>query len=123
MPKHSQRDQHTRRREFLGHESLARLPANLSPQLRTLFRQYENQAGGSRESRLRRTGIRVAVLIKVAFPPAFGAFLPRLKADGLHVTRSLPAEGMAEGTLPITELRAVARIAASVKLAPRPNSR
>ena len=43
-------------------------------------------------------GFRVAVRIKVAFPPALGAYLLDLRADGLQVIRTVPAYGMAEGT-------------------------
>jgi hypothetical protein len=62
---------------------------------------------------------RVAVLIKVAYPPAFNALLQRLRADGLHVTRTLAAYGLAEGTLPIDELPAAAQDSARMWLAPR----
>jgi hypothetical protein len=58
------------------------------------------------------------VIIKVAFPPALEAYLPRLQADGLQVIRTLPAFGLAEATLPIAALPAAAQLAAEVWPAP-----
>jgi hypothetical protein len=60
------------------------------------------------------------VLIKAAFPPALDAFLPRLRADGLHVIRTVPADGLVEGWLPIAALPAVTQLAASVRPAHPP---
>ena len=115
---------HTRRQEVLGHGLPATLPLNVSPELRLLFREYKEQ-GGSRSAPsqpggrpLQVSGTRVGVLIKVAFPPALDAYLPRLQADGLQVIRTLPAFGPAEGTLPIAALPAAAELAAEVWPAP-----
>ena len=57
--------------------------------------------------------------IKVAFPPALGAYLGDLRRDGLQIIRTVPAYGMAEGTLPVAKLPAVAQLAAHVWPAPR----
>jgi hypothetical protein len=111
----------SRRREVLGHGSSAALPANLSAALRSLYREYEDQGGGSRFTPslpggrpVPIRGSRVAVRIKVAFPPALGADLHHLRADGLQIIRTSRAYGLAEGMLPIAALPAVAQIAAHV---------
>jgi hypothetical protein len=124
---HAHLYQHSRRREVLGHGSPAALPANMSAALRSLYREYEDQGGGSRftpslpgDSPLTIRGSRVAVRIKVAFPSALGAYLGDLRADGLQIIRTLPAYGLAEGMLPIAALPAAAQVAASVRPAPPP---
>jgi hypothetical protein len=121
---------HSRRREVLGHGLPAALPASLSAALRSLYRQYEDQGGGSRFTPslpggrpLPIRGSRVAVRIKVAFPPTLGANLRDLRADGLQIIRTVPAYGMAEGVLPLAKLPAVAQVAAHVWLAPPPITR
>jgi hypothetical protein len=118
---------HTRQREVLGHGSPAASPANVSPALRSLFREYEDQGGGSGFTPARPGGrpllvsdSRVAVLIKAAFPPAINAYLPRFRADGLQIIRTLPTHGAVEGMLPIAKLPAAAQDAAHVWPAPRP---
>ena len=115
---------HTRRQEVLGHGLPATLPLNVSPELRLLFREYKEQ-GGSRSAPsqpggrpLQVSGTRVAVLLKVAFPPALDAYLPNLRADGLQVIRTVPAYGVVEGRLPIAALPAAAQLAAKVWPAP-----
>ncbi len=61
------------------------------------------------------SGARVTVVIKVAFPPALnGYYMSDLRADGLRVIRTVPADGLVEGTLPIAKLRAIASLAAHV---------
>jgi hypothetical protein len=124
---HAPLDHHSRRREVLGHGSPAALPANLSAALRSLYREYQDQGGGSRFTPslpggrpLPIRGSRVAVRIKVAFPPALGAYLRALRADGLQIIRTVPAYGLAEGMLPIAALPAAAQLAASVRPAPSP---
>ena len=120
---HAQVDQESRPRDLLGHGSPAALPANVSPALRSVYLQYEERGGaapGQEESGpLVIRGDHVAVKIKVAFPPALGAYLRELRADGLQVTRIVPAYGLAEGMLPIGKLRAVAQLAAHVSPAPQ----
>jgi hypothetical protein len=124
MANHAHRALHTGRREVLGHGSPAPMPANVSAALRSLYREYEDQDGsrftpgqpGGRPLQI--SGNRVAVLIKVAFPPAFDTFLPHLRADGLKVIRTAPAYGLVEGMLPIAELPASGKVAVSVKPAP-----
>ena len=120
-----QYDHHTRRGKVPGHGSPATLPPNVSPALRSLFREYKEQGGSSRFAPSATTGrpllingTKVAVIIKVAFPPALDAYLPRLRADGLQVIRTVPAFGLAEGTLPIAALPAAAQLAAKVWQAP-----
>ena len=108
---HAQVDHHISPREVLRHGSPAALPANFSASLRSLYREYEDLR---RDSLLPIHGARVAVRIKVAFPPALGAYLGELRRDGLQLTRTVPAAGMAEGTLPIARLPAVAQLAAHV---------
>ncbi len=107
---------HISPREDLRDGSPAALPANFSAALRLLYREYEDQGG---DSSLAIRGSRVAVRIKVAFPPALGAYLGALRKDGLQIIRTVPAYGMAEGTLPVARLPAVAQLAAHVWLAPR----
>ena len=82
-----QNDHDTRRREVIGHGSPATLPLNVAAGLRLLFREYKEQGGGSRfapspttDRPLQIIGTRVAVLIKVAFPPALDSYVPRLRA-------------------------------------------
>jgi hypothetical protein len=121
---------YTRRRKVLGHGSPATLPANVSAALRSLYREYKDQGGGSGSALglpggkpLQINGARVAVLIKVAFPPALDAYLPHLRADGLKVIRTSPDYGLAEGMLPVVALPAVAHQAAHVWPAPGPITR
>jgi hypothetical protein len=103
-------------REDLRHGSPAALPANFSPALRLLYREYEDQV---RDRILLIRDSRLAVRIKVAFPPALDSFLGALRRDGLHIFRTVPADGMVEGTLPVASLPAVAPLAAHVWLDPR----
>jgi hypothetical protein len=118
---------HTHRPEILGHEVRAELPDNVSAALRSLYREFEDQGGGSRFAPaqsgarpLQVSGTRVAVLIKVAFPSALDPFLRHLRADKLKVINTTPAYGLIDGMLPITKLPAAAQDAASVTPAPRP---
>ena len=81
-----QNDHQTRRREVIGYGSPATLPLNVAAGLRLLFREYKEQGGGSRFAPSPTTGrplqiidTRVAVLIKVAFPPALDSYVPRLR--------------------------------------------
>jgi hypothetical protein len=97
------------------------LPANLSAALRSLYREYVGHGGDNAftpgltgDGLLSIRGSRVAVRIKVAFPPALGAYLRDLRADGLQITRTIPAYGLAEGMLPVAKLPAVAQLAAHV---------
>jgi hypothetical protein len=108
-------------REVLRDRSPAPLPANVSAALRSLYREYEDQVRDSRstpslpgDGLLSIRGFRVAVRIKVAFPPALGAYLRDLRADGLQIIRTVPADGLAEGMLPVAKLPAVAQLAAHV---------
>jgi hypothetical protein len=117
---------HTRRPEVLGHEARAMLPANVSAALQSLYREYEDQGGGrhlaparSGATPLQVSGNRVAVLIKVDFPPAFDAVLRHLRADGLRVIRTTAAYGLVKGTLPIAALPAAEQDSAHIWLAPR----
>jgi hypothetical protein len=117
---------HARRRAALWHGSPAMLTANVSAALRSLYRQYEDR-GGSRFAPGPPGGgphlnssTKIAVLVKVAFPPALDAYLPDLREDRLQVIRTSAAHGLAEGMLPIAELPAVAQDAASVRSAPLP---
>jgi hypothetical protein len=128
-PNHADLQHHahdTRRREVRGHGPHAVPPLNVSPGLRLLYQEYENQGGvngftpgppGGRPLEIV-GGRRVAVLIKVAFPPALGAYLRDLRADGLRVIRTLPVYGLAVGTLPIAALPAAAKDAAHIWPAP-----
>ncbi len=108
-------------REVLGDRSPGALPANVSAALRSPYSEYEDQVGDSRSTPslqggelLSVRGSRVAVRIKVAFPPALGAYLGDLRADGMQIIRTVPAYGMAEGMLPVAKLPAVAQLAAHV---------
>jgi hypothetical protein len=102
----------------------------LSASLRTLYREYLDQGGGRRFTPslpggrpLLIRGSRVAVRIKVAFPPALGAYLRDLRADGLRNIRTFPAHGLADGMLPIAALPVAAQVAANVRPTPPPNVR
>ena len=107
----AQLDHNNSSRDDLLHRSPAALPANVSAGLRMLHRQYEDQAG---DHSLAIRSARVAVRIKVAFPPALVAYVSALRKDGLDVIRTLPAYGEVEGTLPVHSLPAVAKLAAHV---------
>ncbi len=120
-----QNDHQTRRRGVIGYGSPATLPLNVAAGLRLLFREYKEQSGGSRFAPSPTTGrplqiidTRVAVLIKVAFPPALDSYVPRLRALGLDVIRTIPDYGLVEGTLRIAKLPAAAQLAAKVWPAP-----
>ncbi len=113
---HAQRYHDISPREDLRDGSPAALPDNVSAALRSLYRAYEDQDGNSL---LPSRGARVAVRIKVAFPPALGAYLGALRRDGLQIVRIVPDYGMAEGSLPVARLPAVAQLAAHVWPAPR----
>jgi hypothetical protein len=120
----------SRRREAVGHELRATVPANVSPALRSLYREYKEQGGGPRFAPgplggrpLQVSGTRVAVLIKAAFPPALGAYLRDLGADGLQIISTSPAYGLADRVLPIAKLPAAAQVAAHVWPAPPPSMR
>jgi hypothetical protein len=112
---HAHRHHHISPREDLRHGSPAALPATFSAPLRVLYREFNDQGNGRL---LPNRGPRVAVRIKVAFPPALGAYLGALRKDGLQIIRTMPAYGMAEGTLPVARLPALARLAAHVWPAP-----
>lgn len=93
----------------------------MSAALRSAYREYEDQVRESRsapglpgDGLISIRGFRVAVRIKVAFPPALGAYLSHLRADGLQIIRTVPAYGLAEGMLPVARLPAVAQLAAHV---------
>ena len=101
---HAHRYDHISLHEVLRDRSPAALPGNFSAALRSLYREYEDQVRDSRSTPalpgdgVARIGsVRVAVRIKVAFPPALGAYLRDLRADGLQVIRTVPAYGLAEG--------------------------
>lgn len=110
-----------RRRKDIDHRLPFTLPLNVALPLRSLYREFREE-GGARHfapsptsvTPLVVSGTSVAVLIKVAFPPALDAYVRRLRADGLQVVRTVPAHGLAEGTLPIAELPAAAELAAKV---------
>jgi hypothetical protein len=86
-----------------------------------LYREFESPGGPAQVLTkppvpgLLISGSRVAVAVKVAYPPALGGFyLSELRADGLRVFRTLRAYGVAEGTLPIANLPAVTPLVAHV---------
>jgi hypothetical protein len=124
---HTHLYRNSRSGEVPGHGSPPVTPANLSIALRSLYREYEDQGGGSHFTPslpggrpLLIRGSRVGVLIKVAFPPALGADVRALRADGLQIIRTVPAYGLAEGMLPLAKLPAVAKVAAHVSPARPP---
>ena len=105
----------------LTDRSPAALPINVSASLRSLYRDYKEQVRVSPSTIslpsngvVSISGLKVAVRIKVGFPPALGSYLDDLRSDGLQLIRTVPADGVAEGLLPISKLGAVARIAAHV---------
>jgi len=104
-------------REVLLDRSPAALPADVSAPLRSLYHEFKDQvrdSGSTGNGLLAIRDTRVAVRIKVAFPPALGAYVSELRADGMQILRTVPADGMAEGTVPIAKLPAVAKLAAHV---------
>jgi len=117
---HAHRYDHVSPREDRRDGSPAALTANVSEPLRSFYREYEDQ-GGNRSLAVR--GSRVVVRIKVAFPPALGSYLGALQRDGLRIIRTVPDYGLAEGTLPVDRLPAVAQLAAHVWPAPPPKIR
>ncbi len=115
------RDHRISPREVLSDGSPAALSDYFAPALRLLYREYESLAGHSRlvtsppADGLLISGSRVAVTIKVAFPPALGGYyISDLRADGLRVFRTVPADGVAEGMLPIAKLPAITPLVAHV---------
>jgi hypothetical protein len=104
--------------ESVARGSPAILSANVSPALRSLYREYEHQ-GSSRNAPggtpLSIGGARVAVTIKADFPPTLNTELSRLQAVGLRVVRTIPNEGTAVGTLPIAALPAAAKVPVVLK--------
>jgi hypothetical protein len=111
---HARGYDHIGPREVLRDRSPAPLPGNVSGALRSLYGEYEDQVHNSLSTPGLPGSFRVAVRIKVAFPPALGAYVLDLRADGLQVISTVPADGMVEGTLPIAKLPAVAQLAAHV---------
>jgi hypothetical protein len=108
-------------REVPSDGSPATLSLYFSQPLRLLYREYEGPGGHSQVATsppadgLSISGSRVAVIIKVAYPPALGGYyLTDLRADGLRVFRTVPAEGLAEGTLPIAKLPVITPLVAHV---------
>jgi hypothetical protein len=115
------RDHRISPREVLRDGSPAALSGYFAPALRLLYREYEIPGGHSRVitsppvDGLLISGSRVAVAIKVAFPPALGGYyISDLRADGLRVFRTVPAYGVAEGMLPIAKLPAITPLVAHV---------
>jgi hypothetical protein len=104
--------------ESVARRSPVTLPANISPALRLLYREYE-QHNHSRTAPggtpLSIGGARVAVRIKADFPPTLETEVSRLQAIGLRVVRTILNEGMAVGTLPIAALPAVAGVPVELK--------
>jgi hypothetical protein len=120
-PPDAERDHHKGPREVLKDRSLAELPLDFARALRLLYREYKSSSGDSRLKTsppidgLLISGSRVAVVIKVAYPPAMGGYyLSALRADGLRVFRTVRAHGLAEGTLPIARLPAISPLVAHV---------
>ncbi len=108
-------------RELLRDGSPAALSDYCAPALRLLYREYESPGGHSQvitsppDDGLLISGSRVAVTIKVAFPPALGGYyISDLRADGLRVFRTVRADGLAEGMLPIAKLPAITPLVAHV---------
>jgi hypothetical protein len=115
------RDQRISPREVPRDGSPAGLSLYFARALRVLYREYEDPGGHTLVitsppvKGLSISGSRVAVVVKVAFPPALGGFyLSDLQADGLRVFRTVRADGVAEGTLPIANLPAITPLASHV---------
>lgn len=118
---HSHLNNHVNQREVIGDRLPASLPTNVSAPLRSLYRQYADEVRDSRsaagqpgDALVSVRSFKVAVRIKVAFPPALNAYVRVLRADGMQVVRTVPNFGVVEGTLPVAELPAVAQISAHV---------
>jgi hypothetical protein len=115
------RDHRISPREVPRDGSPAGLSLYFARALRLLYREYEGAGGHTLVDTsppvkgLLISGSRVAVAVKVAYPPAMGGFyLSDLQADGLRVFRAVRAYGVAEGTLPIANLPAIAPLVAHV---------
>jgi hypothetical protein len=117
----AQRDQQISSGKALRDRSPAGLPLSFARSLRLLYREFEGSGGQSPvltsppTGGMLISGSRVAVVIKVAFPPALGGFyLSDLRNDALGVFRTVRAHGLAEGMLPIAKLPAITPLVAHV---------
>jgi hypothetical protein len=86
-----------------------------------LYREYKGPGGPTLVNTsppvngLLISGSSVAVAIKVAFPPAMGGYYSSaLRADGLRVFRTVRADGVVEGMLPIAKLPTITPLVAHV---------
>jgi hypothetical protein len=86
-----------------------------------LYREYEGPGGHTLVitsppvTGLLISGSRVAVVIKVAYPPAMGGYyMSDFRADGLQVLRTVRAYGEVEGMIPIAKLPAITPLVAHV---------
>jgi len=115
------RDHRISPRAVLRDRSPAALSGYFAPALRLLYREYAGPGGPTRVltslpvEGLLISGSRVAVVIKVAYPPALGGyFMSDLRADGLQVFRTVRADGVVEGMMPIAKLPAITPLVAHV---------
>jgi hypothetical protein len=97
------------------------LPANVSAALQSLYQEFEGSGGGSSftpsqpsDNLLQISGTSVMVNLQMGSGGNFSTFLSQVQSDGLTVSISSATYGQVDGMLPISDLPAIAQVAASV---------
>jgi hypothetical protein len=97
------------------------LPVNVSAALQSLYQEFEGSGGGSSftpsqssDKLLQISGDSVGVDLQMSPSGNFSSFLSQLQSDGLTVSTSSATYGQVDGMLPISDLPAIAQVAASV---------
>ncbi len=96
------------------------LPANVSAALQSLYQEYESAGGSSftpsqpSDRLLQISGDSVGVDLQMSSSGNFSTFLSQLQSDGLTVSASSATYGQVDGMVPISDLPAIAQVAASV---------
>jgi hypothetical protein len=103
-----------------GTTSPGTLPANVSAALQSLYQEYESAGGSSftpslsSDKLLLISGDSVGVDLQMSSSGNFSTFLSQLQSDGLTVSASSATYGQVDGMVPISDLPAIAQVAASV---------
>ncbi len=97
------------------------LPADVSGALQSLYQEFEGSGSGSSftpsqssDKLLQISGDSVGVDLQMSPSGNFSTFLSQLQSDGLTVSTSSATYGQVDGMLPISDLPAIAQVAASV---------